>query len=120
MPLKMPPLTVSIHSHLLEALSPTPGWLVNKDWVPLTGFFIVTACHPLFLIFLFLLFFLFLIRVAPAGLEKGQSLFQVPIGMGPPCNSNNFYKTYTVSISSYKSTSNKPTTPLGDVASIIV
>ena len=72
----------------------------------------------LFLIFLFLLFFLFLIRVAPAGLEKGQSLFQVPIGMGPPCNSNNFYKTYTVSISPYKSTSNKLTTPLGDVASI--
>ena len=51
----MPPLTVSIHSHLLEALLPTPGWLVNKDWVPLTGFFIVTACHPLIIgIFLIL------------------------------------------------------------------
>lgn len=43
----MLPLSVSIYSHLLEALSPTPEWLVNKDWIPLVGFFIVTACHPL-------------------------------------------------------------------------
>ena len=51
----MLPLAVSIQSHLMEAFSPTPGWLVNKDWVPLAGFFIVTACHPLIMgIFLIL------------------------------------------------------------------
>lgn len=51
----MLPLAVSIQSHLMEAFSPTPGWLVNKDWVPLSGFFIVTACHPLIMgIFLIL------------------------------------------------------------------
>ena len=31
-------LTVSIHSIC-------PGWLMDKDWIPLLGFFIVTACH---------------------------------------------------------------------------
>ena len=40
-------LTVAIHSHLLEALSPTPEWLVNKGWVPLFGFIIITLCHPI-------------------------------------------------------------------------
>ena len=43
------PLSVSIHSHLLDALSPTPEWLMNKGWVPLLGFFTVTACHPVLL-----------------------------------------------------------------------
>ena len=42
-------LSVSIHSHLLDALSPTPEWLMNKGWVPLLGFFTVTACHPVLL-----------------------------------------------------------------------
>ena len=42
-------LSVSIHSHLLEAFSPTPEWLMNKGWVPLLGFFIVTSCHPILL-----------------------------------------------------------------------
>ena len=40
---------MSIHSHLLEVLSPTPQWMMNKDWLPLLGFFIITACHPMLL-----------------------------------------------------------------------
>ena len=35
-------LTVSVHSMC-------PDWFMNKDWVPLLGFFIVTACHPVVL-----------------------------------------------------------------------
>ena len=42
-------LTVAIHAHLLEALSPTPEWLLNMDWIPLFGFIIVTSCHPIIL-----------------------------------------------------------------------
>ena len=38
--------TVAIHSHLFEALSPTPEWLTDFGWVPLFGFIIVTLCHP--------------------------------------------------------------------------
>ena len=34
--------TVSIHSLC-------PDWLMNKGWVPLLGFFIVTGCHPIIL-----------------------------------------------------------------------
>ena len=40
---------MSIHSHLLQALSPTPEWLLNRGWVTLLGFFIITACHPILL-----------------------------------------------------------------------
>ena len=42
-------LSVSIHSHLLEAFSPPPEWLMNTGWLPLLGFFIVTSCHPILL-----------------------------------------------------------------------
>ena len=35
-------LTVSVHSMC-------PDWFMNKDWVPLLGFFIVSACHPVVL-----------------------------------------------------------------------
>ena len=40
---------MSIQSHLLEVFSPTPQWVMNKEWVPLLGFFIITACYPMLL-----------------------------------------------------------------------
>ena len=42
-------LTVAIHANLLEALHPTPEWLLNMSWVPLVCFITITLCHPLIL-----------------------------------------------------------------------
>ena len=62
------------HAHLLEALSPTPEWLLNKGWIPLFGFVLITLCHPLILgIILILIGELFPtdIRTVSIGIVRG-------------------------------------------------
>ena len=68
-------LSVAIHSHLLEALSPNPQWLLKLDWVPLFGFIVITICLPIVLgIILILIGELFPtdIRTVSMGVVRGM------------------------------------------------
>ena len=68
-------LSVAIHSHLLEVMSPTPEWLLNLGWVPLFGFIIITICLPIILgIILILIGELFPtdIRTVSIGVVRGM------------------------------------------------